>query len=227
MVVVVLLICLLISSFFFFNDTATTEIYTLSLHDALPISCEAAGRDRLDGVGHHLRSRPGATGDRRVGGHLVLPRRARRHAPRRLADRTAREGGPRPGGPGERVSRHPAPRGSRRTLPGGAGAEQPGHPALLPGGAPLRADVGGGAALDVAGAGAPGARPGRGVRQLHLRLRAGPGNGAAAAARLPALPLRRPAQPVPGERGRRHASTPAAAGRAGVVRLLRRGAAEC
>src|SRR2546425_13214048 len=28
---------LLISSFFFFNDTATTEIYTLSLHDALPI----------------------------------------------------------------------------------------------------------------------------------------------------------------------------------------------
>src|SRR5256885_16421190 len=28
------------SFFFFFNDTATTEIYTLSLHDALPI-CEA------------------------------------------------------------------------------------------------------------------------------------------------------------------------------------------
>src|SRR2546430_4333420 len=27
--------------FFFFNDTATTEIYTLSLHDALPISIEA------------------------------------------------------------------------------------------------------------------------------------------------------------------------------------------
>src|SRR2546422_9342347 len=27
-----------ISSLFFFNDTATTEIYTLSLHDALPIS---------------------------------------------------------------------------------------------------------------------------------------------------------------------------------------------
>src|SRR3712207_9078622 len=29
---------LLVSFFFFFNDTATTEIYTLSLHDALPIS---------------------------------------------------------------------------------------------------------------------------------------------------------------------------------------------
>src|SRR5256886_5442095 len=28
-------------SFFFFNDTATTEIYTLSLHDALPISSPA------------------------------------------------------------------------------------------------------------------------------------------------------------------------------------------
>src|SRR3989441_6145391 len=27
--------------FFFFNDTATTEIYTLSLHDALPISPRA------------------------------------------------------------------------------------------------------------------------------------------------------------------------------------------
>src|SRR2546430_12439077 len=27
---------------FFFNDTATTEIYTLSLHDALPISCPVA-----------------------------------------------------------------------------------------------------------------------------------------------------------------------------------------
>src|SRR2546426_4633647 len=27
--------------FFFFNDTATTEIYTLSLHDALPISLDA------------------------------------------------------------------------------------------------------------------------------------------------------------------------------------------
>src|SRR6476620_12799282 len=32
--------------FFFFNDTATTEIYTLSLHDALPISCVASRRGR-------------------------------------------------------------------------------------------------------------------------------------------------------------------------------------
>src|SRR5436189_6463642 len=32
-----------LSFFFFFNDTATTEIYTLSLHDALPISLEPRG----------------------------------------------------------------------------------------------------------------------------------------------------------------------------------------
>src|SRR3989442_7944724 len=36
--------------FFFFNDTATTEIYTLSLHDALPIS-----RER--GAGHSVAAR--------------------------------------------------------------------------------------------------------------------------------------------------------------------------
>src|SRR5258708_25728871 len=34
-----------LSSFFFFNDTATTEIYTLSPHDALPIS--TSGRARM------------------------------------------------------------------------------------------------------------------------------------------------------------------------------------
>src|SRR3712207_7766992 len=49
--------------FFFFNDTATTEIYTLSLHDALPIS------------------RGGVRALRRPD-RLPVPRRARRH-PRR------------------------------------------------------------------------------------------------------------------------------------------------
>src|SRR2546429_6752323 len=34
--------------FFFFNDTATTEIYTLSLHDALPISVGVADRGPYD-----------------------------------------------------------------------------------------------------------------------------------------------------------------------------------
>src|SRR2546430_10200910 len=33
-------------NFFFFNDTATTEIYTLSLHDALPISTDERRRGR-------------------------------------------------------------------------------------------------------------------------------------------------------------------------------------
>src|SRR5256885_7205087 len=37
-----MIFCLLCFFFFFFNDTATTEIYTLSLHDALPISLATA-----------------------------------------------------------------------------------------------------------------------------------------------------------------------------------------
>src|SRR3712207_6848995 len=36
------------SWFFFFNDTATTEIYTLSLHDALPIFLEVVAELELD-----------------------------------------------------------------------------------------------------------------------------------------------------------------------------------
>ena len=35
--------------FFFFNDAATTEIYTLSLHDALPI-CSKTSRSLLYGI---------------------------------------------------------------------------------------------------------------------------------------------------------------------------------
>src|SRR3954466_1116438 len=42
-------------SFFFFNDTATTEIYTLSLHDALPIWQRP--RERRTGVGRTTQSR--------------------------------------------------------------------------------------------------------------------------------------------------------------------------
>src|SRR2546430_11414696 len=37
--------------FFFFNDTATTEIYTLSLHDALPISFVALSEGSADPTG--------------------------------------------------------------------------------------------------------------------------------------------------------------------------------
>src|SRR3712207_8542884 len=42
--------------FFFFNDTATTEIYTLSLHDALPIW--ARRREMACGARFHRRGRP-------------------------------------------------------------------------------------------------------------------------------------------------------------------------
>src|SRR5256885_9903372 len=38
-----LMLSLSLLCFFFFNDTATTEIYTLSLHDALPISATSQG----------------------------------------------------------------------------------------------------------------------------------------------------------------------------------------
>src|SRR5256885_12024303 len=44
--------------FFFFNDTATTEIYTLSLHDALPISSVLCGDPggQADGSGRPVRA---------------------------------------------------------------------------------------------------------------------------------------------------------------------------
>src|SRR2546430_12795508 len=55
--------------FFFFNDTATTEIYTLSLHDALPI-CRRARRSQVVHRQHpglaHERHRLGGPG--RAGG---------------------------------------------------------------------------------------------------------------------------------------------------------------
>src|SRR2546430_12900660 len=42
--------------FFFFNDTATTEIYTLSLHDALPIFCRCGGTRASGSPRHFWRS---------------------------------------------------------------------------------------------------------------------------------------------------------------------------
>src|SRR5256885_3129518 len=52
-------LCLPSSFFFFFNDTATTEIYTLSLHDALPILQTDRGpaRRRLGAVARRPRQR--------------------------------------------------------------------------------------------------------------------------------------------------------------------------
>src|SRR2546422_8580348 len=47
--------------FFFFNDTATTEIYTLSLHDALPIS-QAAMPAATSGIHQRALTMSSATG---------------------------------------------------------------------------------------------------------------------------------------------------------------------
>src|SRR3989442_9799358 len=72
----------LIDDYFFFNDTATTEIYTLSLHDALPICVhERGGPQHGPGERGHaalwdgadLRPRPGA---------VLLARRRAAHHPR-------------------------------------------------------------------------------------------------------------------------------------------------
>src|SRR5437588_9709653 len=54
--------------FFFFNDTATTEIYTLSLHDALPIYRNHP-HDHCPGLRHRLDRHRGTrtAGDDRVG----------------------------------------------------------------------------------------------------------------------------------------------------------------
>src|SRR5687768_17664024 len=51
-------------SSFFFNDTATTEIYTLSLHDALPISGQGERSERREG----RREQRLDVGARRTGG---------------------------------------------------------------------------------------------------------------------------------------------------------------
>jgi len=47
--------------FFFFNDTATTEIYTLSLHDALPISASATGGSDFADQGRGALDQSGST----------------------------------------------------------------------------------------------------------------------------------------------------------------------
>src|SRR6266576_6183449 len=67
--------------FFFFNDTATTEIYTLSLHDALPISrprrtCPCRGSPAGRGHGHRTRGRgsPGRDSVRSSGPWQGSPR---------------------------------------------------------------------------------------------------------------------------------------------------------
>src|SRR3712207_9051181 len=70
---------------FFFNDTATTEIYTLSLHDALPIS---TARSTVLTVGSGETRRVGELPDSRGHPHLrAAPGPHRRRAARRSRDR--------------------------------------------------------------------------------------------------------------------------------------------
>src|SRR3712207_9277777 len=66
MILVSLRFSFLFITFFFFNDTATTEIYTLSLHDALPIYIlpwlNVTGRVRVDNTYTEAESRLHASG---------------------------------------------------------------------------------------------------------------------------------------------------------------------
>src|SRR3712207_8485978 len=71
--------------FFFFNDTATTEIYTLSLHDALPIwqgrgarGADPGRRDRPRGHGLRAQSRPAAQSREGLGRKGHRPHRDRK-----------------------------------------------------------------------------------------------------------------------------------------------------
>src|ERR1041384_2229978 len=72
----------------FFNDAATTEIYTLSLHDALPICDLEAARDLIEEQHHLVERQPvlGAQPAGEVGAVQALHRevRHRRVGPRQL-----------------------------------------------------------------------------------------------------------------------------------------------
>src|SRR3712207_7221698 len=79
--------------FFFFNDTATTEIYTLSLHDALPISGPGQRQGARLGLGQGERQRrsdrprPPDRRDRRADRRDPAPRLAAAWPQARAGDR--------------------------------------------------------------------------------------------------------------------------------------------
>src|SRR3712207_8292390 len=68
--------------FFFFNDTATTEIYTLSLHDALPIFVRRPRRRGVRLPPLRALARPRHRARRRRAGEHRVPAAARVVAPR-------------------------------------------------------------------------------------------------------------------------------------------------
>src|SRR2546425_11860291 len=108
-------------SFFFFNDTATTEIYTLSLHDALPILLAGRAKDVCE---------PGWSD-----GHARSPAARAPVSRARGRDRAAGGGGPaRPAG--ELIPPHGGPRcrslSRPRGLWGGRGLPQAAPPTPRP-----------------------------------------------------------------------------------------------
>src|SRR2546430_1762871 len=119
--------------FFFFNNTATTEIYTLSLHDALPIyqldrppdRPAWAGRDRDRGSGNRLRVRgwgrpPRAVTRRGRAGSGSAERGGAHAAPYRGGRRGSRRGSARRGW--ARVVRPRVPLRPDRVAPPARGA---------------------------------------------------------------------------------------------------------
>src|SRR3712207_7660543 len=81
------------SVFFFFNDTATTEIYTLSLHDALPICGHGRRARRADrGRAAHARRavRPARRGPR-AAHRLDVARRPRRRSEEHTSELQSRQ----------------------------------------------------------------------------------------------------------------------------------------
>src|SRR6266481_1947198 len=98
----------MLSFSFFFNHTATTEIYTLSLHDALPISARCASGGTIGLHGRCRDSRPGATN--RAAGKLhqhLARKKPRCGSPRTKAYRTASSSGS-PSGPNFLLTGTPA-----------------------------------------------------------------------------------------------------------------------
>src|SRR2546429_9289703 len=198
---------------FFFNDTATTEIYTLSLHDALPI-CPLGWWDR-GGQRGHTALRPAHREAHRVGRDARRGTRAHAARPARAHDRrhpvvpgVSPPGDGRPGVPTRGPGRH-LPGARRHASPGRRGACRADAAARRGGRTPRRGAAGHGTART---ADRPTARP-----PISLAARGAPGSvgpmsdvvaitaiaaGGEGVGPLADRPARFVARPPPGERVR-------------------------
>src|SRR5580698_10894579 len=135
--IIVSLPCLFLSLFvFFFNDTAPTELYTLSLHDALPIRpgpprAAAATRPPTPGCGRPGPRRPAKGPARRpCQGNRQLPGRSVLGRPPRIPVPGRSPRWPRPrrrAGHAARPPRPPHARPARSPPPGAAAADRTGE----------------------------------------------------------------------------------------------------